>query len=498
MKRLKTCILSFILVSIIAFNSYESKVYADAGTITVAGGSIAIGGLGSLGAGTALAPYVVPIVLGVMVACGLNVYITEQSQQAGMTKSQYVKTKIAEYCDEIGVPIDNFWNNFANNVSIAESGAIYLGSKARTQIKQFVNWLQSQNKIQNVSSADSLNWNGETLTIEGRTFPLMGSGDTINVGNGYTFTVNSIDNNKKVGLLAKYTAGHIELFAFQQNQTMPTLNITIPFEGYTGGFSLSFEYNNVWHNKNTYPIDLTQLNPSIPYIDNSSTDLVWETFPPLTMDNPENDTFTGTNDNVGNLNNVLSPSGGNTTVYNPDLTSGIDYTGLNNLTVSLREYLDALENLLNGARDIPIDATDDKTGEKVRENVDADEVDPTIAQEDEEDMPAEDDMTPISNDNPADPTEDPIATTAPLKFDLRNIFPFCIPFDVKDMISLLQAEPVAPVYTVNWNIPIINQNLSFTVDLNSFNSVAATCRKMELLIFIIGLAVATRSLFIRG
>lgn len=65
------------------------------------------------------------------------------------------------------------------------------------------------------------------------------------------------------------------------------------------------------------------------------------------------------------------------------------------------------------------------------------------------------------------------------------------------MISMLSADPVAPRYTVNWHIPIINENLIFTVDLSPFNGVAEICRNMETILFCVGLALVTRSL-IRG
>lgn len=177
-----------------------SDVYAEAATITIAGGAIATGGLSGAAVGTAIAPYVVPIILGVMVAGGMNVYLTEESKKAGMTKTEFLKSKIRSYCDSAGVHIDNFWNSFADNVSIAENGAIYLGSKARTQIKQLINYLQSNNEI---SAGQSLDWTGETVTINGMSVPLLGAGDTISIYPGYNLSISSVSNNEKVGILIK-------------------------------------------------------------------------------------------------------------------------------------------------------------------------------------------------------------------------------------------------------------------------------------------------------
>lgn len=81
--------------------------------------------------------------------------------------------------------------------------------------------------------------------------------------------------------------------------------------------------------------------------------------------------------------------------------------------------------------------------------------------------------------------------------DFRKLFPFCIPFDIYKAVKLLDASPIAPVVHYKF---YFSKSKNYTIDLNlnKFNSVAAILRRMECLLFIIGLATATRRIYIRG
>lgn len=81
--------------------------------------------------------------------------------------------------------------------------------------------------------------------------------------------------------------------------------------------------------------------------------------------------------------------------------------------------------------------------------------------------------------------------------DFRKLFPFCIPFDIYKAVKLLDASPIAPVVHYKF---YFSKSKTYTIDLNlnKFNSVAAILRRMECLLFIIGLATATRRIYIRG
>lgn len=84
---------------------------------------------------------------------------------------------------------------------------------------------------------------------------------------------------------------------------------------------------------------------------------------------------------------------------------------------------------------------------------------------------------------------------------LGDVFPFCIPFDIYDFLSALAADPVAPSFTAELAFPEAvggSQYVELDFDTPTFNQLASILRTMELLAFIVGLALLTRSMFIRG
>lgn len=100
------------------------------------------------------------------------------------------------------------------------------------------------------------------------------------------------------------------------------------------------------------------------------------------------------------------------------------------------------------------------------------------------------------------PKDDPKPETgggdsAPYVVDLRDFFPFCIPFDVYDMLAILAAEPVAPKVDWVFNFGKFG-SYTFAVDLAKFDTVARLLRDFELLAFCIGLAMATKKLILNG
>lgn len=75
--------------------------------------------------------------------------------------------------------------------------------------------------------------------------------------------------------------------------------------------------------------------------------------------------------------------------------------------------------------------------------------------------------------------------------------PFCIPGDLLSIVGALQAEPLAPVLVFDfepWGLP----GTAICLDLSRFDEVAALCRRLELVLYVVGLAVATRRIYIRG
>lgn len=115
--------------------------------------------------------------------------------------------------------------------------------------------------------------------------------------------------------------------------------------------------------------------------------------------------------------------------------------------------------------------------------------------------------TPV---RPSDPTQPTIPSKDPITEEemetnlggttvgLEEVFPFCIPFDIVKLIKGLRAERQAPHFEWTFESELFGFSYTFDIDLAEFNDVAAILRTMELIVFIIGLAVATRALIGAG
>ena len=503
-KRIFKTVICILMLSVILFNSYEKKVYADAGSIAIAGGSIAVGGLGAGALAGLGGPVVVAVILGGM-AWGANVELTKASQQAGMTKTQFVQNKINEYCQEAGKTAGAFNQAILNGTTVLNDGRIKLGNQAVSQLKQFYNWLFDNDMVQENNQSVNM----PHISQNGHDIPVLKQGDSINVlrNNLGEKILTYVSGSYDIGVfLRNYSGSYYNLVMFTGgNYEGNTINITYGGQSQTLTFYTQYNGYSVTDIMVGQPFTDQVLSDSIPNLGGAGLSTIFNTFDGSFnvegMDNAvSNDTFTGSKDDWENArDNVLNPTDNQSVVVNPGLIGNITIPADKDYTVDIKSYLEALQKILDKLNDITLPAIDDTDGIPTDLEIpDTDVLDPDITKEDDTDLPIEDDQTPIINDDPPNPEEDPGLTQAPLKFDLKNIFPFCIPFDVKDMLNMLKAEPVAPSYQVDWHIPIVNTDLEFTVDLSAFNSVAAICRRMELLLVIIGLAIATRSLFIRG
>lgn len=102
------------------------------------------------------------------------------------------------------------------------------------------------------------------------------------------------------------------------------------------------------------------------------------------------------------------------------------------------------------------------------------------------------DPDPDKPDNPDVPS--PGFDKTGLTADLSKLFPFCIPFDLIRAIQVFNHEPETPRVEWTLNIEPLDYSYTFVIDLESFNTVAAVCRTMFLIMFLVGLIMATRSL----
>lgn len=111
------------------------------------------------------------------------------------------------------------------------------------------------------------------------------------------------------------------------------------------------------------------------------------------------------------------------------------------------------------------------------------------------------DPMPDTDTNPdtgtdTDPDTQPDSPVAPstdigkYQIDLKDFFPFCIPFDLYRFIEILCAEPEAPVF--HWEFNVFGELHSLDVDLSPWNPHAQFFRDAQVGLFIMGLLWITR------
>lgn len=82
---------------------------------------------------------------------------------------------------------------------------------------------------------------------------------------------------------------------------------------------------------------------------------------------------------------------------------------------------------------------------------------------------------------------------------LQDVFPFCIPFDVVDFFKLFSTqERQAPHLVYPFQSELFGFHEEIDIDFSMFDDVAALVRNLELILFIIGLALSTRSIIGAG
>ena len=90
-----------------------------------------------------------------------------------------------------------------------------------------------------------------------------------------------------------------------------------------------------------------------------------------------------------------------------------------------------------------------------------------------------------------------VPVTPPLvsdfSLDLRDFFPFCIPFDIYDMLNAFDADPVAPYFELELSFGVLG-SYPVVIDLSAWNEAAEICRLFEFVVFCICLAAGTKKL----
>ena len=251
------------------------------------------------------------------------------------------------------------------------------------------------------------------------------------------------------------------------------INSTKSYEGSITGIeapSMSTNRSNILLDTNVNPMfnSSSELSSYIEQYKNNNNDGSGAVYSPDLIGNEGNLTYNYDDGQPNSVGNII-----------PD--------GHDMLPVDMDDY----QNYIDQAND---NTNNDDIGEETQGEDFSNFVNPYIQEIPEEPIAPDDPVGPDQPDLPVKPTPSPedIESNLTLTPDenLKDKFPFCIPFDIYDLVSGLVAEREAPVITC----PVDVSGNTVTVDLSEYDSVAELLRLLELILFIIGLAVATRYL----
>ena len=110
-------------------------------------------------------------------------------------------------------------------------------------------------------------------------------------------------------------------------------------------------------------------------------------------------------------------------------------------------------------------------------------------------------------DNPDNPDPTPEEEASPYKADLREVFPFCIPFDLIHLLKVFEADAEAPVFEFPLDIEldnpwtgekVVDYHHTFKLDMSDYEPVIKILRIFQVVFFIIALMLITRQQMIKG
>lgn len=180
-----------------------------------------------------------------------------------------------------------------------------------------------------------------------------------------------------------------------------------------------------------------------------------------------------------------------------DAIAGIDNQIPDGYTISPVDVQDYLNFADDARQNTEQGLTDQENNGQLFEDLIQDLINPYQQPEPEQPVAPSDPSHPVTPQQPIIPDKPDISNqdiqdslnlaTTP---ELKEVFPFCIPWDIVDCFLLFRVTTREAPY-ISWNMPDGN---NITLDFSIFDSVAELLRMLELALFIVGLAVGTRYL----
>ena len=183
------------------------------------------------------------------------------------------------------------------------------------------------------------------------------------------------------------------------------------------------------------------------------------------------------------------------------VADGLDVATLDDVIDGLNDGTITYDDVLDQLQATPYVTVDEDTGELA---TDESTNTRTIALDDDLAIPT--DLTDAETYTPTG-TSTSSGSGSKYSVSLTSFFPFCLPFDLYDFVSIFIADPVTPVFTADLSsaietaVPGIydsNRNYTITIDLTPYEDYADILRALEDVAIIVGLIMVSRKLIHGG
>ena len=373
-------------------------------------------------------------VAAVMAMAGISIVTSGMS---AYEIQQWVEDKLDQWAADVGSPLETLLNSSGIGVTI--SGLLVIGTAVANGINSFISWLRNDLALTDNSNVEIIS---AGVDIDGIEFGYM---PEIQFYNGQrTFEQYIVLSHGIAYTLYMDTSTDYYLF-YASNEDFTLVRIATRIsDGYQQAYTYQATINNngvyYWSGVGQISIPKSTNNaPNCPYYGEFTT---------------------AKNQTLVNLGNNIDVQG------NLSLNTGV----ITLPTVQTDDKIFVDVGALPGSS-----VTEVTSGVFVDAAADRLSVSGTVAQE-----------------------QPPFEITGPEPvLGLTEVFPFCIPFDIYNLVSCLAADPVAPSFEWRFYVPGICDE-TIEIDLAAFNTAAQILRTMELLLFCVGLAFVTRSHIIRS
>lgn len=361
------------------------------------------------------------------------------------------------------VPQDDYWQQLGKQSSFKVNGA-FLGAIS----EYFYNLLNSDSELKKElfpeNTAVGTGWSGEAKKDSNGKYVLEGRVNVIDSNADFLYVFNTISSNKPVGIFSNNGVSlHLQMYHLNQNNLMSLYART---NCYVIDYKIDSDYR------------FLRWQDSYWFSTNSKQDLVYSVNFPV---------FSNTIDALNYLKT------GNDEACLNRMKKQIDYkAAVNKLPQTLKPLLKP--DTYFSAKSLADTMIKTKTQIETQPEMDTETyteqftktLTETLVEVKPEYKPAPAPAYPDTD------TETGTGTAGEgLTRDWKMVFPFCIPFDMIDLIRAFEAEPKAPYFEIPIKSELFQFEYMIEIDLKDFDEIARIFRLGETALFLIGLALVT-------